>query len=50
MTQTNRFANPVTDAFAARLVLVTTSLDSHGAIALPADLRAALERHQETCS
>jgi 4-hydroxybenzoyl-CoA thioesterase len=35
--------------FVSRLVMVTTSLDSHGAIALPADLRAALERHQETC-
>jgi acyl-CoA thioesterase FadM len=48
-TQTTRYANPVTDACAARLVMVTTSLDSHEAIALPTDLRAALELYQETC-
>jgi len=33
----------------ARLVIVTTSLQTHTSIALPDDLRAALERYQETC-
>jgi 4-hydroxybenzoyl-CoA thioesterase len=35
--------------FVSRLVIVTTSLDSHEPVPLPADLRAALERYQETC-
>jgi acyl-CoA thioesterase FadM len=33
----------------ARLVIVTTSLVTHTPIALPDDLRAALERYQENC-
>ncbi|HEY8565028.1 MAG TPA: thioesterase family protein [Beijerinckiaceae bacterium] len=33
----------------ARLVIVTTSLDVHRAIPLPADLRAAVEAYQELC-
>ncbi|QFU18087.1 acyl-CoA thioesterase [Microvirga thermotolerans] len=35
--------------FAARLVMVTTSLDTHRSIPLPDDLRAALERYWESC-
>ena len=37
-----------TQRMAARQVLVLTSLDSHRAIAMPADLRAALERFVAT--
>ncbi|MGO4570865.1 acyl-CoA thioesterase [Microvirga sp. 2TAF3] len=33
----------------ARFVMVTTSLETHRSIPLPDDLRAALERYQETC-
>lgn len=33
----------------ARLVMVATSLQTHTSIALPDDLRAALERYQESC-
>jgi 4-hydroxybenzoyl-CoA thioesterase len=33
----------------AHLVIVTTSLDVHRAIPLPADLRAAVEAYQELC-
>lgn len=34
---------------AARLVIVTTDLEANRAIRIPDDLRAALERYQETC-
>lgn len=33
----------------ARLVMVTTSLETHRSIPLPDDLRAALERYLESC-
>lgn len=33
----------------ARLVIVTTSLTTHQSIAIPDDLRTALERYQEKC-
>jgi len=42
----SRDAEPV---LLARLVIVTTSLKTHKSIALPDDLRAALERYQEKC-
>jgi 4-hydroxybenzoyl-CoA thioesterase len=32
-----------------KLVSVLTSLDSHGSIDIPADLRAAYERYEEAC-
>ena len=33
----------------ARLVIVTTSLETHRSIPLPDDIRAAVERYQEHC-
>jgi acyl-CoA thioesterase FadM len=36
-------------ALLARLVIVTTSLETHTSIAIPEDMRAALERYQENC-
>jgi len=41
-----RMSEPV---LVARFVIVTTFLESHTSIALPDDLRAALERYQENC-
>ena len=42
----SRSSEPVLQA---RLVMVTTSLETHTSIALPEDLRAAVERYQENC-
>lgn len=42
----SRSSEPVLQA---RLVIVTTSLETYTSIALPDDLRAALERYQEYC-
>jgi acyl-CoA thioesterase FadM len=36
-------------AVIGRLVMVTTSLETHTSIPLPDDLRAAVEQYQETC-
>lgn len=42
----SRSSEPVLQA---RLVMVTTSLETHTSIVLPEDLRTAVERYQETC-
>jgi 4-hydroxybenzoyl-CoA thioesterase len=36
-------------ALAGQLVMVATSLDTHRAVAVPADIRASLERYREQC-